>query len=498
MRAPLSGGGRRAADALDHGGATLGEGAAVTEDDYREAVDWIHHLYRFGSIPGLERIERLLAGLGHPERAQRYVHIAGTNGKGSVTAMVAAVLQAAGCCTGMYISPYLEGFRERMMIDGRPISPAELVRQTARVREVVAGLPPDEHPTEFEVVTAIGLAFFADHDVDWAVMEVGLGGRLDATNVIPDPEVSVITNIGIDHVGQLGDTLERIAWEKAGIIREEGTVVSGARDPRAAAIIDEVCRRRRARLIQVGREVWATGRGLLAGTHPGCPRGQRLDAGGPGWEARDVVLPLLGAHQLDNAACALAAVQALADGGRAVTPEAVRRGLQRVRWPGRLEFIPPVNDGPRIVLDIAHNADGARALARALEDVTALPGAAGGGTMDTHPGFAVGSCGDQVVLVLGILADKAVEEMVATLLPLARRVIVTSPQGPRAMAAPELAAIVRRTPGGAALEVEPDIGRALERGLEAAGRGTLLVTGSTYLVGPARGWFRRRGLLVQT
>lgn len=426
---------------------------------YAQALAYIHGLHRFGSKPGLERIAALLAGLGHPEARLDFLHVAGTNGKGSVTAMLAAALEEHGLSTGRYTSPYLERWNERISLNGLDIPDADVAALAERVRPVADGVGAalGSPLTEFEVVTAMALDWFASRGAEAVAWETGLGGRFDATNIVQQPLVAVITNIGFDHMDVLGDTLAAIAAEKAGIIKPGRPVVTGAVGEALEVIADTAARLGSA-LTTVGPAgggatvQWAPGRAALDG--------QELDVSGPGWALASLRVPLLGAHQLANAAIAVAALKQAG-----VSDGAIRRGLARVRWPGRLEVL---SRAPLVVIDGAHNADGAEALRRAIE-----------GVFHRRPN----------VLVLGILADKSVEAMVERLVPLADRVICTEPLSPRALPADRLAELVSRW--GVPAEAMPAAEGALARGLELAGEsGFLLVTGSLYLVGHARGWLR--------
>ncbi|MCL6451478.1 MAG: bifunctional folylpolyglutamate synthase/dihydrofolate synthase [Acetobacteraceae bacterium] len=461
---------------------------------YHEALEFIHGLMRFGSQPGLARIEGLLARLGQPHLGLRSVHVGGTNGKGSVVAVLDSVLREQGYSVGRYISPYLEAFPERMCVNGRPITGAEVVELLGRVRPAIEAMVAEgsEHPTEFEVVTALGFLFFRRRCVDLAVVEVGLGGRLDATNVLRPGDVlcSVVTNVGLDHVDRLGHSVEEVAREKAGIIKDGGWVVTAASHPSALGVLEEAARQKGARLVRVGRDVTfrpcgAGGFGARGGAGAGdrcgaagviCrPRGsrvapgpvlQRFDYRGLDWRLGGLSLPLLGPHQLFNAATALAALEVLNRQGVPVSEAAVRRGLRRVRWPGRLEVF---WGAPLVVLDGAHNAEGARALA------AALPGVVG-----RRP----------VVLLMGVLADKPYAAMAGALGPLARAAVVARTPTPRALEPEVLGRELRRWVSR--VEVEPEPGEALQRALALAGReGAVVATGSLYLVGPVRSLLRR-------
>lgn len=390
---------------------------------YERALRRLLELQRFGVRPGLDAIGAALERLGHPERAFPAIHIAGSNGKGSTAAMCDAVLRAAGLRVGLYTSPHLSRLTERVRVDGVEIAPD---RVAALVERVLAMGP---ELTFFEAVTAMGFVAFAEDAIDVAVVEVGLGGRLDATNALARPLVSVVTGIALEHTEVLGSTLAQIAREKAGIFRAGVPAVAAARDEEARAAIAEVARRVGAPLAWLGTDF-----------------------------ASDVAPALLGAHQRDNAALAMAALSRLPG---ALRPTAsAREALERVTWPGRLERI-----GDDILLDGAHNADGARALAAALPEVAA---------------------GRPVTMVLGMVDDKDMAAFLAPLAGLVEHVVATTPDTPRARDAAMLAEGVAAR--GISVEIEPDPVRALERA--AARAGLCVVAGSLFLIGQLRAHLR--------
>ncbi len=451
---------------------------------YEKALDYIHGLYRFGSRLGLARPRRLLAALGDPHLGLRVVHVAGTNGKGSVAAMVASILRAAGYRTGLYISPYVVDFRERISVDGEHIAPDEVAELTfgalaPAAERLAAKHGEDGQVTEFEFVTALGLLHFARRAVDYLVCEVGLGGRFDATNVIDRPLVSVITPVGLDHTDRLGPTLADIAAEKAGIIKRSAPVVSGPQDPEALQVIAAAARQRACPLYLAGADrarpgapAGTPGR-LLSGRavlRKASLQGQVIDFTGPGGvQERGLRLPLLGPHQVANAATALTAVCVLREWGHApdVGSGALREGLARTVWPGRFEVF---GEDPPVVVDGAHNPPGARALAETLREL--LPGR-------------------RLVMVLGLLADKDAPAFLAELLPPALpevgRVVCCRPDNPRAVPAAELAALVSRRCPGLPVEKADSPGAALDLAYSRAGPGgAVCVAGSLYQVQEAR------------
>lgn len=426
--------------------------------EYADALQYIHGLSRFGSRLGLERITRLLELAGNPEQHLQVIHVAGTNGKGSVTAMAASVLAAAGYRVGMYVSPYLEDFRERIQVDGQCIPERDVAAWVERLRPLVDRVVEDglDHPTEFEFITLLALCYFAARRVDYVVLEVGLGGRFDATNVVAQPLACVISNIALDHTDRLGNTLAQIAFEKAGIIKPGRPVVTGARDPEALAVIRRVAREKGAPLLVAGQDfTWE---------ERYCDwRGQSVDLRCPTRQFPDLHIPLVGRHQQANTACAVTALEVAVPG---LPERAVREGVGGCRWPGRLEVLA---ERPLVVIDAAHNPDGAGALREAL------------GLFPRR----------KLIMVLGILRDKNPEAMVELLAPAADLLVATCPVSPRAGSPEHIADLARPLCGE--VRVEPDLATALEEALGAASPDDMvLVAGSIYLIGPARALLRSR------
>ena len=384
----------------------------------------------------LANVSRLLEEFGHPERAWRSVHIAGTNGKGSVAAMLEAALRAAGYRTGLYTSPHLVRVSERIRVAGEEIREAEFTAISRDLRAAIERLLASHalpgHPSFFECLTTIAFEHFRRAGCEIAVLEVGMGGRLDATNVVT-PLVAIITPVDFDHEAYLGHSLEQIAFEKAGIIKQGGIVVSAAQRPEAAAVIERVAAERGARLL------WA---------QPYSPER---------WN-RGLRLALAGRHQVDNAAAVLAAVEQLRGLRLQISAQAVAEGLATVRWPGRLEWI---GGRPPLLLDGAHNPAGARALRAYLEDALA---------------------GRRLVLLFAAMRDKAVGEMAELLFPQASAVVLTSPHQKRAASARALAELTRHLNPCVREQEEPREGLGEARRL-AGPHGVVVVTGSLYLVG---------------
>jgi len=428
-------------------------------------LDRLYALETFGIKLGLENISRLCAALGHPEQAFTSIHVAGTNGKGSVAAMVHAGLVAGGVRAGRFVSPHLVDLAERFVIGAKPVNASDLERAVDEVLDCAEALTASGElavqPTFFEATTAVAFELFRRAAVEMAVIEVGLGGRFDSTNIVRAP-IGAITSIGFDHQDLLGDTLEAIAFEKAGIIKPGMTIIAGALPDEARTVVAAVARERQARLVEAasGARVegeLSDGRATLRIM---TPEGRY----GP------LTLALRGEHQIRNALVAVRVLEAVRQTGIRVPGDAIERGLTGVEWPGRLELI-ELPGGPPVLLDAAHNVDGAAALAAYLER--------------WHP--------ERPTLVIGVMRDKDVAGIVGALLPVVSSVVATAADTPRALPARELAA--RITAAGAAVPVraEPDPITAVEDAL-AAGH-TVCVTGSIYLVGAVRDRLRRRAIL---
>lgn len=424
--------------------------AEARKDDGFDAVEYINQpRWRTVSL-GLERTRELLSKLGAPQDRLRFVHVAGTNGKGSTCAYVASILQQAGFKVGLFTSPYIITFEERIRVNGENISWADLDCVTRQVRDVAEAM--EEHPTEFELMTAVAFLHFAQQECDIVVAEVGLGGRLDSTNVIERPEVSVITNIGIDHVAVLGDTLEKIATEKAGIIKPGVPVVSWPQDPEALKVVKSVARTQAAPLGLVGFDdlelepVERQDGGRLV--RPFVYQGMRFQT------------QLLGSYQPSNAVMAIEVARTLARSGWSLSEGDIRSGIAAAQWPGRFQL---VASSPDFVIDGGHNVQGAQVLAESLDDV--FPGR-------------------RATLLVGVLADKQHAAMLERVLPYAESVVVFTPPNPRALAAADLAAEVVRLASGILVEVAADARQAVDCARSLAGiQGLVVAFGSLYSIG---------------
>lgn len=431
----------------------------------------------------LAHMRVLLRALQHPERTFPSVLIAGTNGKGSTAATLASILRASGLKTGLYTSPHLLRINERIRVNGVEIGDDPFAALHGEVDRVAEGLVETQqlpwHPSFFEMMTAIAFVHFARERVEIAVLEVGMGGRLDATNVV-EPLVSVITDISLDHQKFLGNTVREIAREKAGIIRPGGLVVTLPQQPEANDVIGNTVLELDAVGVSAVPYVppvspGSTQYAAISSQKEGASIESRIASAAANsvWSryplevmGRQILVetPLVGRHQLRNVALAIAAAEQLAHKGlRGITAESIETGIREARWPGRFQVIPPKDGWPEMVLDVAHNPAGAWALRSALSE-----------RFEERP----------LIFVFGAMRDKAISEMTEILLPLAVRVIATHPENPRAAAPEEIRLAASRT--GSDIEIVPEVGEALERARALAAPGAVIVvTGSIYLVGEA-------------
>jgi len=409
---------------------------------YAEAIQFLYGLRLFGAKFGLENTFKLAGLAGNPQKRLRFIHVAGTNGKGSTCAMLESIYRAAGLRVGLFTSPHLVSFRERIQVNRRLISEADVVRLVEQMQPWFQTFPADHHPTFFEVVAVMALKFFAEQNCDLVIWETGLGGRLDATNIVT-PLASVITNVQFDHQQWLGDTLGKIAFEKAGIIKPGVPVITSAEEPEALATIEKTARERNAPLTVVTADV-----------NP--PQTAKISVA---LSRAAATLPLPGEHQRLNAELALATVEVLQN-KIPVSAAAMRTGLESVNWPGRLQLVIRPS-GQKILLDGAHNVAGAQALREALEK-----------------GFTAG----KRTLILGVLQDKDWRHICDTLAPLAARIVAVRVSSERTADANELAAACRVANAAAEVTTVDSMSGALEK---SADDEFVVVAGSLYLVGEA-------------
>ena len=422
---------------------------------YQEAVDWLFTVRRLGPNRTLEPTHRLVGLLGNPQNSFKSIHVAGTNGKGSTSAMIASILLAAGYHVGLYTSPHLERFTERIVVDGEEISEEDIVRLTKLIRPLVDSLdkePERVHPLFFDIVTAMAFKHFEEKHVDFAVLEVGMGGRLDATNIV-QPLVSVITNISLEHTQVLGDTILKIAFEKAGIIKPNSILVTATQNDSVYTLFKETCIRLNTEIHRVGGDI--TFKKLSSNL-----RSQNFIVDSlKGSYALST--HLLGGYQLYNAATSVGAVEALSRYNIDVSESAISKGLGEVKWPGRLEVM---QERPLVVLDSAKDAEAMRALAEAVQE---LP----------H---------DKLVTVISISSDKNIQEMIRNLAPVVDFFVVTSHSVMnRAAQRDRIGEEIRKI--GKRWESVKSVGDAMDRALSMVGvKDMVLVTGSVFAVGEAR------------
>lgn len=419
---------------------------------------------------GLSRTRLLMEKLGNPQKTLKFVHVAGTNGKGSTCVYVANILQAAGYITGMFTSPYIEKFEERIQVNGCPIESDALTSVTLTVKDAAEEVEHEtgEHPTEFELMTVVALCYFAHQACDIVVLEVGLGGRLDSTNIIDAPEVCAIARIGLDHTAFLGNTLAEVAGEKAGIIKAGSCVVSYPQEAAAQAVIEHVASEAGAAVVVPDFACLSTGNVVFSTNEQGQDTlVRRFSYDG----LNDLHTTLLGEYQPGNAAFAIEIVRALSGRGWNITPEHIRAGVQAARWPGRFEVLSHAAGEPWIVIDGGHNPQGIQALRRTCEDV--FPHSA-------------------PWVVLSLLADKDYNAMTETLACFAQGFVTVTPPNVRALPAGELAAVLRQKCADCGRAQVPVVeAQSFEDAREkvmklAAKNDVIVVSGSLYSVASAK------------
>jgi dihydrofolate synthase/folylpolyglutamate synthase len=437
--------------------------------NYEQALDYISGYTDYEKVPlphalgsyDLRRVEELLARLGNPHLKGRSIHIAGTNGKGSTAAMIASVLASSGYGTGLYTSPHLSTIRERFWVDGRLISQAEFARITTRLRPEVEKVNLKAsygELTTFELLTVLAFIYFEMKKVDFQVLEVGMGGKFDATNVIR-PEVCVITSISLDHTEVLGDSLATIAAEKAGIIKPGSVVVLAPQPDEVIPVIQEACRRQQAELVMVSQDITWHSLGFDG-------KQQLLEVEGRRDSYR-IRLPLLGDYQIENAASAVAALEVLKENGFTISQDSIVKGLSQVSWPGRFQVL---GQRPLLVVDGAHNPDAARKLVLSLSQYFEFK---------------------RAILVMGASGDKNVSGVVSELAPLFDEVIVTRSGHPRAMETARLKTIFQGH--GIEAQVTKTVPEALSLAISRAGAQDLVcVSGSLFVVAEAISWVKRQ------
>ena len=421
-----------------------------------QAIAYIHSVCWKGSIPGLGRTQELLEKMGNPEKKLKFVHIAGTNGKGSTAAMTASILSKAGYRTGLYTSPYIYRFHERIQVDGVEISDEDLTEITEYVKPLADSMA--QSPTEFELVCCIAFEYFYRKKCEIVVLEVGMGGAWDATNVIEVPEVAVITNIGLDHTEYLGDTVEKIAETKSGIFKPHGHAVVYRSTPSVEAVYERVCAERDVSLRKADFD------GLVLKAH--TLEGQVFDCG----SRKNLVLPLLGDHQLHNASVVLSIADTLIGEGWKISEQNIYDGIRDVRWPGRFDI---VCRKPLFIIDGGHNPQCIEALVKNIQDYLA---------------------GKKVIALTGVLADKDYADMYKPVMPLVDRFVCITPPNPRKLEAEQLAQYLRQA--GAQAQASESILDGVKKAMDLAGEdGVVLCFGSLYSIGGIRDALKDLGVI---
>lgn len=429
--------------------------------NYTEALNYINDKNKFGSRPGLKTMEKLLELLGNPQKNMQYIHVGGTNGKGSTSNYIASTLKEADYKVGLFISPFIERFNERVSINGKDIPDSRLANITATIKDKIKIMLEEgyEHPTTFEIVTTIAFVYFKEENVDYTILEVGLGGRMDSTNIIDESLASIITTIDYDHVDVLGDTLGKIAFEKAGIIKEEGLVISYPQQ-------EEVLKVLKSKAIEEGAEFLE------------CPMKdisiKELNDNGAVFDFKygdslyeNITINLLGEYQVYNATLALYTLLKLKEKNLvSITVEQIRNGFVKTKWMGRMEML---KEKPGFLIDGAHNLQAAKTLGNSLKNFNY----------------------NKLILGIGILNDKDVEHIMEILAPLADKIVITEVNMPRKMPAESLEKIAKKYNEN--IHLEQNIERAIAKAYELANEKDLIVfAGSLYLIGDVRKLVLRR------
>ncbi|CEH32795.1 bifunctional folylpolyglutamate synthase/dihydrofolate synthase [Romboutsia lituseburensis] len=420
--------------------------------NYQEALNYINESHKFGIRLGLDNMRNLLELLGNPQDKLNVIHVAGTNGKGSTCSFITSILKESGYKVGLYTSPFLETFTERIKINGENIPEEDVARIVTLIKEKIE--QGDIYPTEFEIVTAMAFYYYCEQDVDFVALEVGLGGRYDATNIIKTSDVSVITSISLDHVGILGDTVAKIAYEKGGIIKENGTAIVYYQSDEAKDVIKDICKEKNAKYIEVKFDDINIKQSDIYS--------QVYDCSIMGKKYEDLEIKLIGDHQVNNSILALSAIDFLKETkGLNITEEDIRKGLINTKWPGRIEKI---MEKPIFIIDGAHNEDGARSLAKAIDK---------------------NFNGKKATLLIGMLEDKDIDGVLEILMPYFNKVITTTPDNPRAIDSEKLKDKISKYVDN--IVSKPSIEEAVEYTLKNSSEDDIVISaGSLYMIGTVR------------
>ncbi|MGL5692816.1 MAG: bifunctional folylpolyglutamate synthase/dihydrofolate synthase [Peptostreptococcaceae bacterium] len=435
--------------------------------NYQESLKYINETHKFGIRLGLDSTGKLLELLGNPQENLKVIHVAGTNGKGSVCSFVANILKEEGYKVGLYTSPYLETFTERIRVNGENIPEEDVARIITIIKDKIEIMLSEGYsaPTEFEIVTAMAFYYYNEQNMDYVVLEVGLGGRYDSTNVIKNPLVSVLVSISLDHIGVLGDTIGKIAYEKAGIIKENGTAIVYKQVKDAEDVIKEVCKEKNAEYIEVNfKDIEVKKSDIYSQVYDCTVMGENYD---------DLEIRLIGDHQVNNSIVALNVIKFLRENKDVkVSADSIRRGLLTTKWPGRIEKI---KENPMFIIDGAHNEDGAKSLAKALEK--------------NFPN-------KKLTMLIGMLADKDIDSVLEILMPRFDKVITTTPDNDRAISCEELKSkISKYVDDVTAIET---IDEAVKYTLSTASEDDVIISaGSLYMIGAVRTLVNEKELIMQ-
>lgn len=424
--------------------------------NYNEALQFIHESHKFGMRLGLDNIKKLLELLGDPQNNLKIIHVAGTNGKGSTCSFISSILKESGYKVGLYTSPFLETFTERIRVNGENIREEEVGKIVSLIKEKIEIMVSEgySYPTEFEIVTAMAFYYYNQEKVDFVALEVGLGGRYDATNVIDKPVVSAITSISLDHTGILGDTLAKIAFEKGGIIKEDCPTIVYPQKEEASEVIKNICAEKKSKYIECDfKNIEIKSSNINS---------QIYNCNINGKELRDLEIKLIGDHQIKNSILALNVIEYLNDIKITnISEENIRKGLLETKWPGRIEKI---SENPMFIIDGAHNEEGAKSLANSIDKYFE---------------------NKNKILVIGMLEDKDIDSVLDLLIPKFNNVITTTPDNPRAIDANKLKEKIERY--NIEVTCKPNIKEAVDYALEISNKDDVIISaGSLYMIGNVR------------
>ncbi|MCU9806745.1 MAG: bifunctional folylpolyglutamate synthase/dihydrofolate synthase [Paraclostridium dentum] len=424
--------------------------------NYNEALQFIHESHKFGMRLGLDNIKKLLELLGNPQNNLKIIHVAGTNGKGSTCSFISSILKESGYKVGLYTSPFLETFTERIRVNGENIREEEVGKIVSLIKEKIEIMVSEgySYPTEFEIVTAMAFYYYNQEKVDFVALEVGLGGRYDATNVIDKPVVSAITSISLDHTGILGDTLAKIAFEKGGIIKENCPTIVYPQQEEASEVIKNICAEKKSKYIECDfKNIEIKSSNINS---------QIYNCNINGKELRDLEIKLIGDHQIKNSIVALNVIEYLNDIKITnISEENIRKGLLETKWPGRIEKI---SENPMFIIDGAHNEEGAKSLANSIDKYFE---------------------NKNKILVIGMLEDKDIDSVLDLLIPKFNKVITTTPDNPRAIDANKLKEKIERY--NIEVTCEPNIKEAVDYALKISNKDDVIISaGSLYMIGNVR------------